>query len=60
MNANTNRRYKLEPQPDGSSFLTIYDVNNYELRGGSTMVFEVRGMINHSTWQDTESFTVLT
>jgi hypothetical protein len=40
--------------------LSILSINKFKLNGGSTITFEIRGMVNDSTSKESDSFTILT
>lgn len=59
-NPDTNRKFELTKREDGSSLLRILSINQFKLNGGSTIAFEIRGLINDATSKETDSFTILT
>lgn len=56
----SGRKFVLAKNEDQSHDLLILAVNQYALNGGSTLNFEVRGLINAATIEDSDSFQITT
>jgi len=59
-NTDSRRNFTLNANEDGSSTLKMYNINSYKLFGGSTINFELQGLINDATSTVSSSFKILT